>query len=275
MTTKLIPLLLATMALASSSPAAPLADGAEQLHFGPAFAIEEITPIADLCRHPEIYFNRQVRIEGVIASACRQEGCFIEVVPENGGAEGILVNFPDSTRFPVDCAGRRTIVEGMFYQKIYPASRVEHWQGHSFRPGKPAGEFSLIKRLTAKAAEIGDFGTVPAPGEIVPAATDRIDLDAMEFEAEGFGTGKKVLGPGAVTERHGTGKVREMIFCLEGALSVQLGSAAPIELRAGEMTFIPAATEHELRNRGSEPAVYVFVYSRAPEPAPGEKAHEH
>jgi quercetin dioxygenase-like cupin family protein len=66
-----------------------------------------------------------------------------------------------------------------------------------------------------------------------------------------------------------------MIFCLEGAIEVQLGSAAPITLRAGEMTFIPPATEHELRNRGSEPAVYIFVFSRAPEPAPEEKAHEH
>lgn len=269
--TGLMSLLFVALTIAPADPTfSPLRPTAP-LHIGRAFAIEEITPIAALCRNPERYFNRNVRIEGVIASACRQEGCFIEVVPENGGAEGILVNFPDSLRFPVDCAGRKATVEGMFYQKIYPASRVAHWQGHSFRQGKPVGEFSLIKRITAKAAELGERGSVPGPGDIVPAATDRIDLGKMEFEAEGFGTGKKVLEPGGVTDRHSTGKVREMIFCIEGAVEVGLGSAAPIELRAGEMAFIPPATEHELRNRGAEPAVYIFVYSRAPE----EKHHEH
>jgi quercetin dioxygenase-like cupin family protein len=247
----------------------------EPLHLGAAFTLREATPIAELSRHPETYFNRDVRIEGVIASACRQEGCFIEVVPEDGGGEGILVNFPDSTRFPVDCAGRRAVVEGMFYQKIYPASRVAHWQGHSFRQGKPVGEFSLIKRLTAKAAELGARQTVPAPGDIVPAATDRVDLAATEFEADGFGTGKKVLQPGGITERHSTGKVRELIFCLEGTVTVRLGSAAPIALKAGEMTYIPPATEHELRNPGPGPATYLFVFSRAPEPQPEEKPHAH
>ena len=163
----------------------------------------------------------------------------------------------------------------MFYQKIYPASRVAHWQGHSFRQGKPAGEFSLIKRLTAKAAELGAVGPVPPPGDIVPAATDRIDLAAMEFEADGFGTGRKVLQPGGITGRHSTGTVRELIFCLEGTVMVQLGAAAPVTLGAGEMTYIPPATEHELRNAGPGPATYLFVFSRAPEPQTEEKAHAH
>lgn len=273
--TGMLSLLFAILVIAPPCAAAPPSSSAAALHFGPAFAIEEITPIADLCRHPEKYFNRQVRIEGVVASASSREGCFIEVVPEDGSAEGILVGLPDSTPLPTDCAGRKAFVEGMFYQKIYPASRVEHWQEHSFRRGKPVPAFSLVKRIAAKAAELRERGPVPPPGDIIAAATGRIDLDAMEFEAEGFGTGKKALEPGDVTERHSTGSVREMIFCLEGAIEVQLGSAAPIELHAGEMTFIPPATEHELRNRGSERAVYIFVFSRAPKPTPEEKRHEH
>jgi quercetin dioxygenase-like cupin family protein len=251
----------------------PRQDG--PLHLGPGFTLREATPIAELSRHPGTYFNRDVRIEGIIASACMQEGCFIEVVPEDGGGEGVVVNFPDSTRFPVDCAGRRVVVEGMFYQKIYPASRVAHWQGHSFRQGKPVGEFSLIPRLTAKAAELGARQTVPAPGDIVPATTDHVDLATMEFETDGFGTGRKVLQPGGITERHSTGKSRELIFCLEGAIAVRLGSGAPITLKAGEMTYVPAATEHELRNPGPGPATYLFVFSRAPEPQPEVKPHTH
>ena len=261
-------LLLMLLATTASHPAGPL-------QLGAGFTLGQATPIAELSRHPGTYFNRDVRIEGVIASACTQEGCFIEVVPEDGGSEGILVNFPDSTRFPVDCAGRHAVVEGLFYQKIYPASRVAHWQGHSFRMGKPVGEFSLIKRLTAKAAELGARQTVPPPGDIVPATTDRVDLATMEFEADGFGTGRKHLAPGEVTERHSTGRMRELIFCLEGAVAVQLGSAAPITLKAGELSYIPPDTEHELRNPSSGLATYLFVFSRAPEPQSGEKPHAH
>jgi len=266
--TGFISLLLILLATPASHPDGPL-------HLGAPFTLREATPIAELSRHPETYFNRDVRIEGVIASVCRQEGCFVEVVPEDGDGEGILVNFPDSIRFPVDCAGRRAVVEGMFYQKIYPASRVAHWQGHSFRRGKPVGEFSLIKRLTAKAAELGTMRTVPAPGDIMPARADCVDLATMEFEADGFGTGKKVLPPGGITERHSTGKSRELIFCLEGTITVRLGSAAPIALKAGEMNYIPPVTEHELRNTGPGPATYLFVFSRAPEPEPEEKPHAH
>jgi quercetin dioxygenase-like cupin family protein len=263
-----VSLLLALLATTAPGPA-------RSLHLGAGFTLGEATPIADLSRHPGAHFNRDVRIEGIVASNCTQEGCFIEVVPVDGGGEGILVNFPDSTRFPVDCAGRRVVVEGMFYQKVYPASRVTHWQGHSFRKGKPVGEFSLIKRLTAKAVELGERQMVPAPGDIVPAATDRVDLATMEFEADGFGTGRKVLEPGGVTERHGTGKARELIFCLEGTVALQLGNSAPTTLKAGEMAYIPPATEHELSNPGSVPATYLFVFSRAPEPPSEKQPHTH
>jgi quercetin dioxygenase-like cupin family protein len=251
------------------------APGTTPLHLGAAFTLKQATPITELSRHPGTYFNRDVRIEGIIASACTQEGCFIEVVPEDGDGEGILVNFPDSTRFPIDCIGSHAVVEGMYYRKIYPASRVAHWQGHSFRKGKPAREFSLIKRLTAKAAELGARQAVPPPGDIVPATTDRIDLATMEFEADGFGTGRKVLQPGGTSERHSTGKARELIFCLEGTVAVQLGSAAPITLKAGEMAYLPPDTEHELRNPGPGSAAYLFVFSRAPEPQPNEPPHAH
>lgn len=244
-------------------------------HLGEPFGIAEATPIAELTAHPERYFNRQVRIEGVIASACTNEGCFIEVVPEDGPGEGIVVNFPGLTHlFPTDCAGARAVVEGLFYQKIYPASRVEHWQGHSFRPGQPVPVYSLVLRIGARAAEVGlDKGPVPAPGVIHAAATDRIDLAVMEFETEGFGTGRKVLAPGEVVDAHSTGGSREIVCCLDGEVTVRRGEASPFVLRAGEMTFLPPATEHEMSNRSAAPASYLFVFSKAPEPV--EPPHGH
>lgn len=243
-------------------------------HLGEPFTITPPTPIAELTAHPDAYFNKQVRIEGIIASACTNEGCFVEVVPEGGG-EGILVNFPELIHlFPTDCAGARAVVEGMFYQKVYPASRVAHWQGHSFRASKTVPDFSLIARMTARAADISAEKATPPPArDIAPASTDRIDLTRMEFETDGFGTGRKMLAPGDSTETHNSGKVREIVFCLEGTVTVTLSGRAPVALRAGEMSYVPPDTRHGIRNLSERPAVYLFVFSKAPEPEP--KSHEH
>jgi mannose-6-phosphate isomerase-like protein (cupin superfamily) len=251
---------------APAPPVRPAAAPAAK-HLGRPFTLTQATPITELTRHPAGHFNRTVRIEGVVASCCTQEGCFIEVAPDGGG-EGIVVNFADLAHlFPTDCIGARAVVEGMFYQKIYPAARVRHWQDHSFRPGKTVPEYSWIPRLTATAASVGDTrGLVPPPPDIVPARTDRVDLAVMEFEAEGFGTGRKVLAPGDSTETHGTGNTREMLFCLAGEVTVTGAGPEPVTLRPGEMSFIPPATKHALRNAGDRPAVYLFVYARRIEP---------
>jgi quercetin dioxygenase-like cupin family protein len=246
-------------------------------HFGGEMRIREATPIAELSAHPEKWYNRDVRIEGIIASACTQEGCFIEVVPESGPGEGILVNFPDpDLKFPTGCAGRRAAVEGMFYQKIYPASRVAHWAHHSFREGMAVPEFALIKRIAATAADISaERIEIPPPGAIVKGETKKVDLSMMEFETEGFGTGRKTLGPGELTPEHSTGSVREMIFCLEGELAIRLGGAESHVVRTGEMSFIPPYTKHELRNDGNTRCTYVFVFAKAPEEAVQKEKHDH
>jgi quercetin dioxygenase-like cupin family protein len=252
---------------ASTKPAAKPAGAPAARHLGRPFALAEATPIAGLTAHPERHFNRTVRIEGVVASCCTQEGCFIEVAPDGGG-QGIVVNFPDLAHlFPTDCIGQRATVEGLFYQKIYPEVRVRHWQDHSFRPGKTVPEYSWIPRMTAAAASVGGTrGPLPPAPDIVPARADRVDLRTMEFEAEGFGTGRKELAPGDSTETHSTGGTREMVFCLEGEVTVIGAGPDPVALAPGEMSFIPPATRHALRNDGDRPAVYVFVYSRRIEP---------
>jgi quercetin dioxygenase-like cupin family protein len=242
-------------------------------HLGSEFKLATPTPITELTAHPEKYFNQQVRIEGVIASACTNEGCFLEVVPEGGG-EGIVVNFPELTQlFPTQCAGAHAIVEGLFYQKVYPAARLLHWQGHSFHAGQPMPDFALIRRIAATAAFVTDERTVPpAPGEIVRAQTDRLDLARVEFEAEGFGAGRKWLQPGDSTESHSTGNNREIVICMEGQLTVLKPGASPVVLLPGEMTYLAPQTRHGLKNLSGRPAAYVFVFSRKLEP---EKPHEH
>jgi quercetin dioxygenase-like cupin family protein len=248
---------------------------AHEKHLGREFTLKEITPITELTEHPEHYFNCDVKIEGIIASACTNEGCFIEVISKDGKGEGVVINFPElAETFPTDCAGHKVIVEGMFYQKIYPSSRVLHWQGHSFRKGMHVPEFSLIRRIIAKAVTIGtETAALPEPGKIHEASVDHVDLNTMEFEAEGFGTGKKLLKPGEITEEHSTGNSREILFCLEGTLTVLKSGSEPVNLTAGEMSYIPPSTKHEIKNLSDKPAVYIFVFARKIEAE--KKEHEH
>lgn len=252
-----------TIVLLALAPGVTLAE-TQWTHLGEPFRLDAATPISELAAHPERYFNRQVRVEGVIASACTQEGCFIEVVADDGHGEGILVNFPDlKHHFPTACAGSRAIVEGLFYRKIYPASRVLHWQGHSFRTGKPVTEFSIIPRLTARAASIDqERGPVPPPGDIYAVTPDHIDLGTTEFEAEGFGSGRKILKPGEVVNAHNSGGSREVIYCLEGAITVRREGHPTVVLQAGQMTYVPPGTEHDLRNESDRPAGYLFVFAK-------------
>jgi hypothetical protein len=57
-----------------------------------------------------------------------------------------------------------------------------------------------------------------------------------------------------------------------GGVTTERPSGVPtFLLQAGEMAYIPPATEHELRNAGSRPATYLLVFSRAPEPQPEGK----
>ena len=245
----------------------------EWIHLGDKFTIDEVTSIQELIEHPVKYHNKDVKIRGIITSVCNEEGCFIEVVSKDGIGEGIVVNFPGlKYTFPLDCAGLEAVVEGLFYQKIYPSARVVHWQHHSYRKGKKVPEFALIMRVAADAAKIGGSrAAIPLPAEIRNTSTHKIDLDIMEFEAEGFGIGKKKLEPGAVTPQHSTGKAREIVVCLQGSVTVYKEGSEPVILTSGEMAFIPPATAHEIRNEGEESAGYIFIYARKIE----KEEHDH
>ena len=251
-------------------------EGDEWTHLGGEFTIGDETTIRRLLEDPGRYHNRKVKISGIIASVCNEEGCFIEVVPKDGSGDGIVANFPGLRyTFPLDCAGREAIIEGLFYQKIYPSARVSHWQHHSYRRGRKVPQYALIMRMESEAAEIGGSRAgIPAPAEIRSALPHRIDLDLMEFEDEGFGIAKKQMGPGAAVQQHGMAKARKMIVCLEGSVTVHAQGSGPVKLTEGEMAFIPPATDHEIRNEGEENASYISIYARRIE-IEKEETHDH
>lgn len=236
----------------------------EWLELGEPLVMGKMTPIQVILDDPAAFHDRDVRIEGRIASVCTQEGCFIEVAPKDGGGEGIVVNFPGLAHtFPTDCTGLEAVVEGRFYQKVYPHARVDHWQHHSFRPRVEVPEFSLAFRMDVSGAKIGGIrAALPEPAEIRSATAHRVDLDLLEFEAEGLGVGRRTIPPGAVVPRPSTGGNRWMIVCLVGDLVVYRKDRAPVPLSTGEMSYVPAGVVFEVRNESTADADFILVYSR-------------
>ena len=251
------------LAAASSGSA-----GDDSMHLGAPFTLTEVTPIDEIGADPDAFHDRVVRIEGRIASVCTQEGCFIEVVPEEGG-EGIVVNFPGLVHtFPTDCAGLAADVEGRLYRKIYPRARVDHWQHHSFRPGVEIPQFSLVLRMDAHAARIdGERSPVPPPAALREVEPDRVDLAQVSFEAEGFGIDRRRIAAGGSVPRPSAGGNRWLVLCREGEVVIDRRDGAALSIGAGELSFLPAGIDFEVRNESTSDAVVELLYSKAGSPA--------
>jgi len=235
---------------------------------GTPFALTGATPIERITADPDAFHDRVVRIEGRIASVCTQEGCFIEVGPEDGG-EGIVVNFPGlGHTFPTDCAGLAAVVEGRLYRKIYPRARVDHWQYHSFRPGVEIPEFSLVLRMDAHAARIGgDRLPVPPPAPMREVVPDRVDLARVGFETEDLGIDRRRLAPGDAVPRPSPGDYRWLVLCREGTVVIGREDGANVPIGAGEMSFLPAGVDFDVRNETAGDAVVELLYAKAVPPA--------
>jgi hypothetical protein len=259
---------LALIGLLFAAVAAPAAKGEQYPHLGEPFATSTATPVAEVLAHPERFANRIVRITGRIASACNEEGCFIEVVSPHGGGDSIIVNFPGlKFTFPTDCAGLDADVEGLLYRKVYHRARVSHWQHHSFRPGIVVPPYSSVWRMEARAASLsGPRAAIPTPGELRAAAPDKIALAETAFEDEGFGLDRRIVEAGATLAQPAAATVRKIVVCVEGLAIVERIGVAPVSLSPGEMAYIPPAAAFAVR-AGSSAAVLLIVYANVPTPS--------
>ena len=157
-------------------------------------------------------------------------------------------------------------MKGTFYTKVYPLARMSQWHKHGWRKEEhdlPA--FAAIFRITADSLEFNDPASrveVRQP-PLRPYRVGLIELDRMEFEASGMGTGKKCLRPGQSTPAHSTRRYQELLFGLEGQLTVRLGNDPQgLTLGPSQALYIPPQTRHELVNQSDGDSCYIFVFSQ-------------
>lgn len=67
------------------------------------------------------------------------------------------------------------------------------------------------------------------------------------------------LAPGVAFPMH-SHPGEEIIYVIEGLLEYQIEGKPPITLKAGDVLFIPASTNHSAKNPGSEPGSELATY---------------
>ena len=214
----------------------------------------------------EALHDSTVHVRGIVASVCKDEGCFIDIVPLSGRGDGILVSARHGAfSFPKNSIGKEAVVEGTFYSKIYPFYRMDHWHHHGWRAGeKNIPAFARIFRIEADSVEFKQPVEARKIEEtpLTPYASPLVDLDLAEFEAARMGTGKKCLSAGERTPEHSSGRYHELLFAVEGNVSVSMGGVPDeVSVAPGRACYIPPDTRHSVANHGSQNACYIFVYS--------------
>ena len=86
-------------------------------------------PIAEVIAKPAEFAKNPVVVEGVIAKACTNKGCWMELAPA-AGKPGVRVTFKDYAFFiPLDSKGMKAKAEGVATVKTLSKKDADHLEG--------------------------------------------------------------------------------------------------------------------------------------------------
>lgn len=82
--------------------------------------------LAKAMKQPSKYEGKVVLVDGLIVRSCKTEGCWMELAP-SADAKSVRVKFKDHAFFiPLDAAGMKAKVEGVFSVKTLTKAEVDH-----------------------------------------------------------------------------------------------------------------------------------------------------
>ncbi len=88
----------------------------------------------------------------------------------------------------------------------------------------------------------------------------RLLLTELEMGARGYALGEHTMDTGGMTPPHVHEGEQEAMFFIAGSGWGRVGDEV-YDLKPGVLMFAPAGQEHEIRNTGTEPLRFVWVYS--------------
>ena len=77
-------------------------------------------------------------------------------------------------------------------------------------------------------------------------------------QTHGIKVGRVHLAPEAECGLHNTENREEVLVFLSGHGQAFIEDNAPLEVGQGKVTYIPPNTDHNIKNTGTEPLIYVF-----------------
>lgn len=83
-------------------------------------------------------------------------------------------------------------------------------------------------------------------------------LLAGEPQTYGMRSGRVYLSPGQACGLHSTKDREELLVFLSGQGELIIGQEDCHQVGKGKVSYIPPQTDHDVKNTGSEPLVYVY-----------------
>jgi len=85
-------------------------------------------------------------------------------------------------------------------------------------------------------------------------------------ETRGMRSGRQAIAPGAECGEHSTKAHEEVLVILTGSGVAKLGDGSSLELRGGQIAYIPPQMTHNVVNAGDTVLRYIYVVAPVNEP---------
>lgn len=120
-------------------------------HFGGKFTLTDTVSLDDVIAGGAKYAGKNVRVKATISKVCKKKGCWMVLTGDKKDGQSVRVKFKDYGFFvPLDCSGKRTVVEGVL-------KRVEVAEAMRKHLAEDGGEDP--KKVTGKAVELTMMAT--------------------------------------------------------------------------------------------------------------------
>lgn len=95
-------------------------------HFGEPFAADlEAVTLASVLEKADDFADKTVKVTGTVDKVCAKKGCWMVMKPDGEGKETVRITMKGYSFFvPLDCQGKKAVVEGVFsFKEVDEATR--------------------------------------------------------------------------------------------------------------------------------------------------------
>jgi len=120
-------------------------------------------------------------------------------------------------------------------------------------------KFNIISLVCGLVASVGVIGAAPAQAPNAPAAKQLLQTDLKGVPGQEALMFVVEFAPGQSLPWHNHPGGHELLYTLEGALTIEDQNAKTVTLKPGDVNHIDPDVGHTVRNEGTAPAKVVVI----------------